>query len=240
MKCLTSYQEIDALGEGLFRNYTKKKHRWNAMCFDIEGFITDYLKLPIMYEIFAEADKSKLGFLSNGIEPLRVERDGRLCDIVYKKDTIVIERFLLRNEESGRRRFTLAHEAAHYIMKLHLQNDNAAVYHNDYDEEGSYSVEDITRMFSLNESFANRLGAALLMPEYLVRKALGKYNEGNKIVLYDGGVFSKEEKIKLQKMADGLGVSFTAMLNRLKSMLLLELRPIEEYIEKGLGLGGVS
>lgn len=120
MKTFTSFHELDALGEGLSRDYITRTHRWNARCFDIEGFITDYLGLHIIYESFAEKDRSKIGFLANGITPLLVYRDGVIASIVFPKDTIVLERFLLRPEESSRRRFTLAHEAAHKIMERHV------------------------------------------------------------------------------------------------------------------------
>ena len=59
MKPFTSFQELDALGEGLSKDYIARTHRWNARCFDIEGFITDYLGLAIVYESFAEKDSSK-------------------------------------------------------------------------------------------------------------------------------------------------------------------------------------
>lgn len=77
MKTYTSFQELDALGEGLAKKYTGNTHRWNSSCFDIEGFITDFLKLPILYEAFAEDDPSKIGFLSDGITPLIVYRAGK-------------------------------------------------------------------------------------------------------------------------------------------------------------------
>ena len=47
MKNLVSFRELDSLGEGLVKDYAKKTHRWNSMCLDIEGFITDYLELRI-------------------------------------------------------------------------------------------------------------------------------------------------------------------------------------------------
>ena len=72
---LVSFQELDVLGEGLVKDYAKKVHRSNAMCLDIEGFITDYLGLSIAYESIAEEDMSKIGFLADGKSPLEVTRD---------------------------------------------------------------------------------------------------------------------------------------------------------------------
>ena len=134
MKPFTSFQELDALGEGLSMDYIARTHRWNARCFDIEGFITDYLGLAIVYESFAEKDSSKIGFLSNGIDPLLVYRNGTATPIVFPKDTIVVERYLLKPEESSRKRFTLAHEAAHKVMERHVPMQNAC-FHSEYDEE---------------------------------------------------------------------------------------------------------
>ena len=137
MKPFTSFQELDALGEGLSKDYIARTHRWNARCFDIEGFITDYLGLAIVYESFAEKDSSKIGFLSNGIDPLLVYRNGTATPIVFPKDTIVVERYLLNPEESSRKRFTLAHEAAHKVMERHVPMQNAC-FHSEYDAEANY------------------------------------------------------------------------------------------------------
>lgn len=238
MKCLSSFQELDALGEGLSRDYTKKTHMWNSMCFDIEGFITEYLGLTIVYESFAEADKSKIGFLANGCDPLLVYRNGKPASIVFPKDTIVIERFLLRNDESSRRRFTLAHEAAHKILEKHIPTQTVACFRSDYDYEASYSQEDLSRIFSMNETLTNRLGAAVLMPMFLVEKTLKKYNNGRPLRVYDGGVFAEEDKLNAQRMADCLGVSFSAFINRLRELRLLDCYPIEKYIENTLRFGG--
>ena len=87
MKSLTSFQELDALGEGLARDYVKQTHCWNSRCFDIEGFITDYLCLNIEYETFAEDDSSKIGFLSNGQDPLLVNRNGKIVPVIFPEDT---------------------------------------------------------------------------------------------------------------------------------------------------------
>lgn len=233
---LVSFRELDSLGEGLVKDYAKKTHRWNAMCLDIEGFITDYLELRIVYESIAEEDKSKLGFMADGATPLRVTRDRKILSVIFPKGVIVIEKYLTRDSESARRRFTLAHEAAHAILERHIPHPAEACFQSEFDESASYSSEELRRMFSINEACANRLGAALLMPEYRMDRALKKYNDGNKPVCY-GGVFSPSEKLLIQKMANGLGVSVTAMTNRLKELKLLDNRPIDQYIRGELRLG---
>ena len=240
MKSLSSFQELNALGEGLSKDYIKKTHRRNVLCFDIEGFITDYLGLTVCYESFAEKDSSKIGFLANGIDPLYVSRDGETVPIVFSKDTIVIERYLLSVSESSRRRFTLAHEAAHRILERHIPMQTVTCFHSDFDVENMYPGEDLKRMFSLNETMANRLGAAILMPSFLVEKVLGKYNGGKPLIYYDGGVFAQNDKLTAQGMANSLGVSYTAFITRLKELNYLERHPIEEYISNNLCFGGFN
>ena len=61
--------------------------------FDIEGFITENLRLQIVYDHFAERDRSKIGFLANGTDPPLVCRNGRQVPVVFPKDTIVIDRY---------------------------------------------------------------------------------------------------------------------------------------------------
>ena len=206
------------------------------MCLDIEGFITDYLELRIVYESIAEEDKGKLGFIADGVTPLNVTRDRKTVSVVFPKGSIVIEQFLTRDSEYARRRFTMAHEAAHAVLARHIPLQAGAFFQSEYDESASYSKEDLQRMFSVNEACANRLGAALLMPEYRMDRALKKYNDGNKLLCY-GGVFPQREKLVIQTMANALGVSVTAMTNRIKELKLLESQPIDQYIREGLCLG---
>ena len=237
MENLVSFQELDVLGEGLVRDYAKKTHRWNGMCLDIEGFITDYLGLSIAYEDIAEEDKSKIGFLSDGKSPLLVTRDKVETFVTFPKWTIVIERFLTRDSESAKKRFTLAHEAAHAILAKHIPLQAGGCFQNEFDKTIPYSKEDIRRMFSLNEACANRLGAAILMPEYRMDRALKKYNDGNRVLCY-GGVFPQKEKLLIRKMANALGVSTSAMSNRLRELKLLDNQPLDQYIREELLYGG--
>lgn len=236
MKTFTSFHELDMLGEGLSKEYIKQTHGWDSACFDIEGFITEYLGLTIVYESFAECDKSKIGFLADGNYPLVICRNKKKLSVVFPKDTIVIDKYLLREEESARKRFTLAHEAAHKIISLHVPQ-SVASFHSSFDVEQKYSAEEIRQMFSLKETYANRLAAAILMPSFLVKKALDKYNNGEKIKCFGGMVLAPEVKLNVQVMADSLGVSYSAFINRLRETSHLDVRPLSEYITESLRLG---
>lgn len=98
-----SYEELDELGEGLIRRYLGSEAD-QTCCMDIEGFATDFLRLPLLYRGFAEEDSDKIGFIADGVTPLRVYEGGTVVRRVYPGGTIVIERYLRQEHESGRRR----------------------------------------------------------------------------------------------------------------------------------------
>ena len=154
-----SYEELDELGEGLIRQYLGKEAE-RTCCVDIEGFVTDFLKLPLLYRSFAEEDSDKIGFIADGVTPLRVYENGAVVRRVYPRGTIVIERCLRREHESGRRRFTISHECAHYIMDRAVPS---AAFHREFDIERIYSQEDFKNLFSFHETLIDRMGAALLL-----------------------------------------------------------------------------
>ena len=93
-------------------------------------------------------------------------------------------------------------------------------------------------MLSINEYFANRAAACLLMPRFLVKRVLKRHNESRKVVLYDEGILSQDQKLLIQKMADTMGVSFTAFQTRLHELDLFERRPVDEYLHLRLQYGG--
>lgn len=43
MRSYISYDELEELGETIVRAYINKTRRYNALCVDIEGLVTDYL-----------------------------------------------------------------------------------------------------------------------------------------------------------------------------------------------------
>ena len=145
---------------------------------------------------------ASLMYVSDGERPLLVYRNGLPCPVIFPRDAVVIEKYLLKSSEYNRRRFTLAHEAAHKILERHLPFGATASFHTEQDAEADYTQERIDRELSINEVYANRLGAAILMPQFLVQKVLKKYNSGKPLVCYEGNVFAAADRMKIQKMAD--------------------------------------
>jgi hypothetical protein len=237
MKKYPSFRELDALGNGLAKAYLKKSRSKGILSFDIDGFVIRYLGYNIAYETFAEADRNRNGFCADGTTPLRVCCNRKTMSVVFPEKTIVLDRSLLQPSENKRRRFTLAHEAAHPILDIHAGKVPAGNFHTEFDKDEALTPEMMDRLFSMKEACTNRLGAAILMPLFLIDLLLKKYNDGCKLRCYDGGVFSTEDRHKAQQMADCMDVSYTAFVNRLKELNLLDYRPIDEYLSESLKLG---
>ena len=240
MKRFTSNDEIEDLCEAMIKDFFKSKHYTNVMCVDIEAFVREYLGVPIVYETFAEPDPGRVGFLSDGKRPLLVRRGNENVEVVFPARTAVIEKYLLNPKESARKRFTISHEGAHDVMDRHipLQTVPTASFHNEYDPEMTYTHDMLKEMLSVNECFTNRAAACFLMPGFLVQRVLKRQNDSKKVILYENGILSQDQKILIQKMANTLGVSYTAFRTRLHELDLFDHRPVEDYLRSELHYGG--
>lgn len=230
MKCIP-YRELDELGEGLVQTYlSKTKMIGTARCVDIEG-LANSLGLSVIYEIFAEADYDKIGFFADGKTSLLIQRCGKIIPFTFPYGMIVLDQSLCKENESGKRRFTIAHEIAHFVLEKH---NPSSQFHRIFDPERNYTRQELKEQFSMTESQADNLAASLLMPFFLVERTLKDINAGNKVRIFGDNVISPEDRIILNKMAAQIGVSFTALLIRLRRLGMLEYHPISEYIENAL------
>ena len=113
-------------------------------------------------------------------------------------------------------------------------------FHAEYDSERSYSKEELAQMFASVEWQADTMGASLLMPRRIIENALAKYNQSNPIKVYGDNTITSKDKAVIRRMAAYIGVSYTALVIRLRDMGLFEYHSILEYISNELNLGGVS
>jgi len=187
---LLTYEEIDELGESLIRRYLGAEAD-KYFCVDIEGFVNDFLGSPILYQTIAEEDSDKIGFVSDGITPLLVFENKRRVPKVFPKGTIVIEKCLRRERESGKRRFTIAHEGGHIVAERTLPQ---ASFHREFDSERCYTPNDFKDLFSFRETQIDRLGAALLMPRFMVHNVLVHYGVADCIPVYGDSILRAEDK----------------------------------------------
>ena len=231
MNSLISNRELDELGDGLVRHYLAHScMQATARCIDIEG-LANFLGLTVTYETFAEKDFDKIGFLSDGKTPLLVRRNGRIVSFLFPLGTIVLDVSLHADKESGRCRFTIAHELAHFMIDQHRP---AAQYHRTFDAEKKYSVAEMNELFNIVENQADRLAAAILMPRFMVDRALDDFYKGKRIPVYGQNIIAPKEDKAISRMAAQIGVSYSAMLIRLRQFGLLDYHPVDEYFEKAL------
>ena len=231
MNSLISNRELDELGDGLVRHYLAHSGmQATARCIDIEG-LANFLGLTVTYETFAEKDFDKIGFLSDGKTPLLVRRNGRIVSFLFPLGTIVLDVSLHADKESGICRFTIAHEIAHFMIDQHRP---AAQYHRTFDAEKKYSVAEMNELFNIVENQADRLAAAILMPRFMVDRALDDFYKGKRIPVYGQNIIAPKEDKAISRMAAQIGVSYSAMLIRLRQFGLLDYHPVDEYFEKAL------
>ena len=200
--------------------------------------VTDYLGLTVVYENIAEDDPNKIAFLSNGKRPLWVSRNEERIQVVFPKGTVVMDKVLLHENESSRRRFTLGHEGAHSVIAKQNPMQDVGCFHNEFDPERVYTIKEQKELMSFSETQADRLSSVFLMPRFILRKVMKKYKCENGLPVYGWNVFAPEDKLKLRKMADCMGVSFQALVIRLKTLGLLIPRDLTVYLENGLPVYG--
>ena len=230
MKQHLTNRETEELGESYIARYYRLSPS-DSLCVDIEGFATECLGLDIQYRTFAKEDSDTIGFLADGVTPVCVYEGTEPVLTVFPVKTVVIDKFLLAPAESGRRRFTIAHEAAHYLLER-MCAVPLARHHREYDSQRTYSYNGLKELLSFDENRADRLAAALLMPRFNVEKALEKYADGKKFCIYGETIMNPRDKTLLQIMADGIGVSFSALKIRLKELDLFEYRTFDEFVKQ--------
>lgn len=229
--------EIDELGEEIVRQFIDG-FTPNAECVNIDLFVTDYLNLPLVYESFAEEENDRLGFTSNGKRKLRVMREGRQVELVFPPHTIVVDSYLKKRGEDGKRRFTIAHEAAHNIFDRDNGGRCEAHFYSGFDSEREYTIEALRERMNMCEWQANAMAAALLMPRFLVEQALQKYSGRSSLPIYGNTILSQRSKRVIDKMASVLGVSYSSLMIRLRELNLFEYRDKSEYVTRILNLKG--
>ena len=226
MKKYYSGPELDEIGEAIVRKFYCNAKSLPASV-DIERLVEEHLGLKICYKSIAETPV-RFGFLSDGVTPIWISENGELLSKVFPKGTMVIEKAFLNPNEDGRRRFTIAHEAAHFILDRFVEKAN---FNTVFDKDDKYSMDNIKAMFSPAESQVDRLAAALLMPTYLFAYNYALHFPRNTIKVYGSETISVEDDLLIKKFANSMRVSLTAMKIRLKTAGKYEFCPMEEYVD---------
>ncbi len=231
MKELLSNEEADEIGEEYARRIYERNPN-NSLCVDIEGLAIDELGLNIIYESFGGKDIDKIGFLADGVESICICRNGKKQEIVFPWKTVVIDKYLLNVDQCGRKRFTIAHEVAHYLLEVLISGERKAYAHREFDRELHGSIPAFKSVFGFPENRADRLAAALMMPRFNIEKAMERYADNRNFTLYGRTIMLLEDKIRMQIMANGIGVSFSALKIRLKELGYIDQKTFDDLVKQ--------
>ncbi len=234
MQVFVSNKELEQLAEGLIEVIYGKPPPKRI---DIAA-VAAYLCLTVIYERIAEDDKDKIGFVSDGKTPLTVSRNGKRVKVVYPKDTIVLDSFLLDPREITRHRFVLAHEISHVLLNRADPLHNAACFNRVYDTDRQYELAELRERMNLGECQANSMAAIILMPRYSLTDSVRRHIRRKTIPVYGDCIFLPKLKPVIQRMEEELGVSHTSLIIQLRKYNLLEQRDMSEYFAKTVSDGG--
>ena len=206
--------EIERMAEECYRSFSERFPN-DSLCVDIFGIAKDFLKLRIVYDSFSGMDTDKIGYLSDGMTPVCISRGGMRQMVTYPADTIIIDSYLLRESEFARLRFTVAHEVAHYVLRKAGAVPASPDFHREFDSEQGYRPEELASLMSILENRADRLAAALIMPRLNMEKAMERYAESRTFTVYGRDIVLPDDKLRMQVMANGIGVSYSALRIRI-------------------------
>ena len=230
---------IFEIAEAIVLDYLKSKNQSQdkIICIDLEGIAKDYYGYNLLNEIIAEDDPDIVGFLADGVQPLKVIREGIKKNIVFPKKTIILDQYLMHSANSIQRRFTLSHELGHMIYSQMESIPMQSSCYRAYDPERGYTFEQQKKQMHILESQANNIGCALQMPRFLLQNTLRR-NMGREVFpLYGEQQMLPEDAVRLHEMANDIGVSPYMLLLQLKLRNMIEYYPMKEYMEK-VGLKG--
>lgn len=196
---------------------------------DIDSFVMNYLHCTVVYENIT-TNSNCIGFASDGITKLWISRNGRKREVLYPRDTIVLDKYLTTPGNESKRRFILGHEAGHVITSR-IYGNQAAYYNHAFDSEANYNQQLLTDQFNIYETQADRISACLLMPKPIVLKYLETYLNTHKVTRYENYGISKYDQAMLLRIASEMKVSITTLMIRLKELNLIEVRPLSYQSE---------
>ncbi|MGR6836728.1 ImmA/IrrE family metallo-endopeptidase [Syntrophomonas erecta] len=237
---ILSKDEIEYIAEAVLQDYNPKLLD-NPGVLDVEHFSECYASLEMDYQDLTH-DRSILGMtvFNNCYIPVYDPENDRAKKIPVDEGTILIDNSLLEDDQLRRGRFTLGHEASHWLLhrQIYVVNKNQISLFDDLEEEKQPVIKCRTtdiecvgkkRLVTDDDWMewqADYMASALLMP----KKAFSKLVEGElKSAGIDDGYYQIGTDFEKDLWADVLGyeladtfeVSVTAAKIRLRNLRLI-------------------
>lgn len=231
-----SRNDIETISEKFVKAYFELPEIKKSQVYRIEPelMLEKVLGLTIEY-MHLSYDGSILGMTSFGELGVQVfENNDDEAFFFLDGKTVLVESDLnYDNNLKGRKNFTLMHEGSHQIFKMLFPNDygitekSAEVhyYKATADTEKSRIITD------WEEWQANTLGAAILLPENLIKQGMYLFSLGEKIECLNKIYYPSVYK-RFDALADFLGCSKKALAIRMKQLGLLK----KEYLDNPFDL----
>ena len=199
---------------------------------DPELLLEKVLGLNVEYQHLSY-DGSILGmtsFTEMGVQVF--EDDDNEAFFFLDGKTVLVEKDLnFDSKLKSRKNFTLMHEGSHQIFKMLFPNDygvtqkSAGVHYYKANSERNKPISD------WEEWQANTLGAAILLPENLIKQGMYLFSLGEKIECLNKIYYPSVYK-RFDALADFLGCSKKALAIRMKQLGLLK----KEYLDNPFDL----
>ncbi len=236
---ILSYQDIEEIANAVVLNFNgfyfghiaESRPRY-ARAMPIEQFAIDYLGLDISYMTLS-MDGSILGLTVYDDTEYKIRQENGDIKVFHlKRNQVILDSIFTRPENvqrlSGMQRFTIAHECAHQILHQLETDDNSSASARKYAEHRVCSHRTLQTKEDWNEWQANALGAAILMPQAEVNRAMWYLNLDKPLVSYGGRFFDDNKKL-FGTFCSTFSVSKAAAAIRLEQLGYLEKRNLSEY-----------
>ena len=233
----TQIEEIAAAVTKDFNEFFFGKHAafetYYAQATPIDQLAGDYLGLRVSFAHLSD-DGSICGLTAYTDTEYASTCRGVTRLIPLKANEVLLDSSFMEpgqvKARCGKRRFTLAHECAHQLL-FQMESDEAQRSHKEaYSPRTAYSLRDLKTREDWNEWQANALGAAILMPQREIDRAMYHLARGRKLIDYEGW-FGYMDLMVLKQLCQTLGVSRSAAVIRLRQLGYMEERPYAEYID---------
>lgn len=235
MKHLSRF-DIEAIADKYVQAYMALPDVRNTQIYriDPELLLEKVLGLNVEYQHLSY-DGSILGmtsFTEMGVQVF--EDDDNEAFFFLDGKTVLVEKDLnFDSKLKGRKNFTLMHEGSHQIFKMLFPHDygvtqkSAGVHYCKANSERNKPISD------WEEWQANTLGAAILLPENLIKQGMYLFSLGEKIECLNKIYYPSVYKSKrFDALADFLGCSKKALAIRMKQLGLLK----KEYLDNPFDL----
>lgn len=235
---ILSHQQIEEIGAAVTQDFNEfyfydstVQRSIFVRATPIEQLAREYLGLSIGFARLS-MDGSICGLTCYADTEFTFEELGVIHTVSLKRNQVLLDSSFIEignvKKLYGKCRFTLAHECAHQILFQLECEESRQRYRQTYSERKPYSLRDLKTREDWNEWQANALGAALLMPQEEVDRAMWFFAQCRTLISY-GGRFSYADKLALSLLCQTLGVSKSAAVIRLRQLGYLEEHPYTEF-----------